>query len=175
VDRARGRLLLVQKLVNEGYARAGVSISSAPPRGVLSFDPHFFRANFPHANPFAGNGPVFMTPERFHYAFANTLSRADSDEAFTRYVVPESRNVPRSTLSYQGSIDFKREHVPLLFMAGESDHLTPLAMVQRNVKAYPASAGAVAFKQFSGRSHYICNEPGWEEVADHALDWAAAI
>ncbi|SRR6266516_3173571 len=73
--------LQVQKLVNEGYARAGVAISPAPPRGVTSFDPHFFLANFPHVNPLAGNRPIAMTPTRFHYAFANTLRRADSDAA----------------------------------------------------------------------------------------------
>jgi len=90
--------LLVQRLVSDGYARAGISISSAPPPGVISFSPHFLRANFPHINPFAGDKPVIMTPERFHYAFCNTLTRSASDEVFDRFVVPESRNVPRSTL-----------------------------------------------------------------------------
>jgi len=73
--------LLVQRLVNDGYARAGVSISSAPPQGMVSFSPHFVRANFPHINPLAGNKPVFMTPQRFHYAFCNTLTRPASDKA----------------------------------------------------------------------------------------------
>ena len=38
-----------------------------------------------------------------------------------------------------------------------------------------------AYKEFHGRSHYICNEPGWEEVArfianwiDQQAPWAAA-
>ena len=162
--------LLVQKLVDDGYARAGVAISSAPPRGVVSFDPNFFRANFPHTNPLSGNQPVVMTRKRFHYTFCNTMTRAASDEAWERYVVPESRNVPRSTLTRQGRIDFRAEHVPLLFVAGDRDHLTPLSMVRRNVKAYRASS-KVELKEFSDRSHFICNQDGWEEVADHALDW----
>jgi pimeloyl-ACP methyl ester carboxylesterase len=86
--------LLVQRLVNDGYARAGISISSAPPQGMVSFSPHFLRANFPHINPLARNRPVFMTQGRFHYAFCNTLTRSASDAAFDRFVVPESRNVP---------------------------------------------------------------------------------
>lgn len=28
------------------------------------------------------------------------------------------------------------------------------------------------FKLYPDRSHYLCAEPGWEEVADYALDWA---
>ena len=163
--------LVVQKLINDGYGRAGVSISSAPPRGIVSFDPHFFRANFPHTNPFAGNKPVVMTPERFQYTFCNTMSAAASGDAFERYVVPESRNVPRSTLTTQGRINFRADHSPLLFIAGDKDHLTPLSMIKKNVRAYKNPTSTVAFQLFTDRSHFICNQQGWQEVADHALDW----
>jgi hypothetical protein len=27
---------------------------------------------------------------------------------------------------------------------------------------------------FPGRDHFTCGEPGWEAVADFALDWALA-
>ena len=167
--------LLVQRLVNDGYARAGVSISSAPPQGVISFSPHFLRANFPHINPLAGNKPVLMTHERFHYAFCNTLTRRASEEVFDRLVVPESRNVPRSTLGRSALIDFAATHPPLLFLTGTQDHLTPVGMVRRNVGKYDAGKGRVDYREFDGRSHYICGEPGWEEVADAALSWASAL
>jgi pimeloyl-ACP methyl ester carboxylesterase len=163
--------LLVQRLVNDGYARAGVSISSAPPPGVISFSPHFFRANFPHINPFAGSKPVFMTPKRFHYAFCNTLTRRASDEAFEQFVVPESRLVPRSTLGKSARIDFSAARAPLFFLAGTEDHLTPVAMVRRNASKYKDGAVQVEYREFDGRSHYICGEPGWEEVADAAIGW----
>src|SRR5664279_2512220 len=61
--------LAAQKLVADGYARAAVAISSAPPQGVLSLAPDFFRANWPHINPFAGSRPIRMTKPRFHYTF----------------------------------------------------------------------------------------------------------
>jgi pimeloyl-ACP methyl ester carboxylesterase len=165
--------LLVQKLVNDGYAAAGVSISPAPPQGVFTLDPHFFRANLPHTNPLAGNRPVVMTRKRFQYTFCNTMSAAASDEAFEQYVVPESRNVPRSTLTAQARIDFKVPHVPLLLVAGDSDHLTPLSMIKRNARAYQANGSVLEFKEFTNRSHFICNQNGWEEVADYAFDWLA--
>jgi pimeloyl-ACP methyl ester carboxylesterase len=165
--------LAVQKLVNDGYAAAGVSISPAPPRGIVTASPHFLRANFPHANPLAGNRPIRMTPKRFQYTFCNTMSRQASDEAFERYAVPESRNVPRSTLTRQGAVDFAKPHVPLLLIAADRDHLTPLGLVKRNAKAYKTSAGVADFKAFQNRSHFICNQDGWEEVADYALNWLA--
>ena len=163
--------LLVQRLVSDGYARAGVSISSAPPPGVVSYSPHFVRANFPHINPLAGNKPILMTAERFHYAFANTMDRSASDDAFDRFVVPESRNVPRSTLGRSARIDFTAPPAPLLFLTGTRDHLTPVAMVRRNANKYQAGPGMVDYREFEGRSHYICGEQGWEEVADVALGW----
>ena len=161
--------LVVQRLVNDGLVRAGVAISSAPARGVISLDPHFLRANFPHVNPFAGNRPVIMTPARFHYAFCNTMSRSASDRAFEEYVVPESRNVPRSTLTRSAGIDFRRDHGPLLFIAGDNDHLCPERMVARNAMAYRRSPSPARLRAFSGRSHLICNQEGWAEVADAAF------
>jgi pimeloyl-ACP methyl ester carboxylesterase len=167
--------LLTQKLVNDGYASAGVAVSPAPPRGIISFDPTFFRANLPHANPFAGNKPVIMTPKRFHFTFTNTMTETENQGAFNTYVVPESRNVPRSTLTAQGRIDFGRDHVPLLFLTGDSDNLIPLSLVKKNIRAYKPATGSVELRAFAGRSHFICNQEGWEEVADAAFDWIDAL
>jgi pimeloyl-ACP methyl ester carboxylesterase len=112
-----------------------------------------------------------MTPDRFAYTFCNTMTRAESDAAFDRYVVPESRNVPRSTLTAQARIDFRSAHVPLLMIAGDRDHLTPSSMIRRNVAAYPSSSSPVEFREFADRSHFICNQAGWQDVADVALEW----
>ena len=163
--------LVVQKLINEGFGALGVAISPAPPQGIFTLDPTFFKANFPHINPFAGSRPVFMTPKRFHYAFCNTLTRRASDEAFEQFVVPESRLVPRSTLGKSAKIDFSAVRAPLFFLAGTRDHLTPVAMVRRNASKYKDDSGHVEYREFVGRSHYICGEPGWEEVAEAAIGW----
>ncbi len=166
--------LVVQKLINDGYGAAGVAICPAPPAGVFTASPTFVRANFPHVNPLAGSRPVVMTPKRFHYTFANTMTRAASDDGFIRYAVPESRNVPRTTLTSQGRIDFATPHAPLLVIAADQDHLTPLALIRRNVAAYRRDAGTVDFITYAGRSHFICNQPGWEEVADASFAWVRA-
>jgi alpha-beta hydrolase superfamily lysophospholipase len=163
--------LVVQRLVNDGLVRAGVAISSAPALGILSLDPNFWRANFPHVNPLAGNRPVVMTPQRFHYTFCNAMSHAASDRAFDAYVVPESRNVPRGTLIPSARIHFRRAHVPLLFLGGDLDHLCPIGAVRRNAQAYRRSPSPVPLQVFPGRCHLICNQVGWEEVADAAFDF----
>lgn len=165
--------LVVQKLINDGYGAAAVSISPAPPLGIFTLAPEFFRANLPHLNFFAGSKPVIMTKKRFHYAFCNTMTRAESDEAFDRYVTPESRRVPQSILTLQGRINFKKPHAPLLLIGGDKDNLIPLKLVKSNVRAYRKSEGVVDFQSFDNRSHFICNQPGWEEVAQASIDWIA--
>ena len=75
------------------------------------------------------------------------------------------------TLTRQGAIDFRKPHDPLLIIAAEKDHLTHAAMVQRNARAYRHSVGVVDFKEFPCRSHFICNQNGWQEVAQYVFDW----
>lgn len=167
--------LVVQKLINDGYGAAAVSISPAPPLGVLTLAPEFLRANLPHLNFFVGSKPIIMTKKRFHYTFCNTMTRAESDQAFEQYVTPESRRVPQSILTPQGEIKFKRSHAPLFLIGGDKDNLIPLKLVQRNVKAYRKGEGIVDFQSFSNRGHFICNEPGWEEIAEASFDWLTKL
>ena len=163
--------LVVQKLINDGYGAAAVSISPAPPLGVFTLAPEFVKANLPHLNYFRATKPVIMTKKRFHYAFCNTMTRAESDAAFEEYVTPESRRVPLSILTPQGKINFKKPQNPLLLIGGDKDNLIPLKLVKRNVKAYRKSEGVVDFKEFSNRGHFLCNQEGWEEIANSSLNW----
>jgi pimeloyl-ACP methyl ester carboxylesterase len=165
--------MAVQKLLDDGYGAAGVAISPAPPQGVLTTSPTFLRANFPHINPFAGNRPIEMTKKRFHFTFGNTSTREVSDAAFERYVVPESRNVPRSLLTRQAHIDFARvDRPPMMFLAGDSDHLVPLSLVRRNARRYAAD---ILVREFPNRSHFLCNAYGWEDVAQATFTWLTAL
>jgi hypothetical protein len=34
------------------------------------------------------------------------------------------------------------------------------------------SKAITGFKEFAGRSHFTIGQPGWEAVADFALEWA---
>ena len=95
-------------------------------------------------------------------------ARAESDAAFDELVVPESRNVPRSTLTAQAHVDFAAEHAPLLMLAGDTDHLTPEGLIRTNAARY---RNPVQVRTFAGRAHFICNQPGWEEVADASFDF----
>src|SRR5512138_228691 len=62
--------LVVQLLLQEDLAAAGVVIDSAPPMGVLTLQWPFLKSNWPHINPLVPvSQPIEMTFERFQYTF----------------------------------------------------------------------------------------------------------
>jgi pimeloyl-ACP methyl ester carboxylesterase len=166
--------LVVQLLHQRDLAVAGVAIDPAPPVGVFSTEWSFIKSNFPTINPFLLNKPALMTYKQFQYAFVNMLPQDEQRVAYDRYVVPESRGVPTSSLGAAGKVDFKQPHRPLLITAGENDHIIPPSLNRANYRKYQGPS-AVDFKEFAGRDHFLIGSRGWEEIADYIDDWFKKI
>ncbi|WP_232533815.1 alpha/beta hydrolase [Plantactinospora sp. KBS50] len=170
----------VQVLLDRGLGAAGVAVHPAPVRGVVRLPLTTLRAAFPILhNPGNRHRAVPLTPEQFHYAFANVLDEADSRAAYDRYHVPGAGGVlfgnaianwePHSPFD----VNFGNEgRAPLLLVAGGSDHLTPPSTVRSAAKLYRRSTAVTGYREFPDRCHLTVGQPGWEEVADHALEWA---
>jgi pimeloyl-ACP methyl ester carboxylesterase len=162
--------LAVQLLLQKDLAAAGVAIDSAPPMGVLTTRWSFLKSNWPHITPFVSqSSPIEMTFARFQYTFVNGLPLEEQRAAFERYVVPESRRVPRESLTAR--IDFRRLHPPLLLIAGSADNIIPASLNKSNHARYKASSSVTGFKEFAGRTHFIVGQKNWEEIADTILSW----
>ncbi|MBL7255272.1 alpha/beta hydrolase [Paractinoplanes lichenicola] len=173
---------LTQLLLDRGHGSAGVVIDSAPPEGIYVNPPSQLKSLFPILNnPAKRHQAAGFTPEQWHYAFCNTLSEAESQEAYDRYAIP----APGSWVWAYGLIaNFKpgkqetwvdfhnKERAPLLFIAGGADHIMPPSVNKSNASHYKAAPAE--YFEFPGRSHWTCGEPGWEKVADKALEWALA-
>ncbi len=167
--------LIVQELAALQLIRAGVCISSVAPNRMLAFDWGFFKNSLSIANPVAGNEPYRMTPEGFHASFANTLPVEASNAAYERTATHDSRNMLRDCMMEDGKVDLQLPHPPLLFIAGEKDQIIPPELNEKNAKGYTDQNSLVTFKEFLNRGHFICGEPGWEEVAAFASQWIAAL
>jgi pimeloyl-ACP methyl ester carboxylesterase len=173
---------LTQILLDHGYGAAGVAIDSVPPEGVWVTPVSQIRSLFPILkNPANRHKAVGFTPEQFHYAFANTLSREESDEVYERYHIPASGRLvwvgatANFTPGHQEDyVDFRNEdRAPLLLIGGSEDNIMPPAVNQSNAKHYRHAKSSNDYKEFEGRSHYSAiGGEGWEEVADYALEWA---
>lgn len=160
--------LVAQLLMQEGLLSAAIAISSVAPNAMLDFDWGFLKNATIITNPLKGDEPILTDPQMFHDSFANTLSEAQARIEFERTATHDSRNVLRGCMGPHGHVDLKKAHGPLLLIGGEKDQIIPNTLVQKNAQAYDDPA---TYKEFAGRSHYICNEPGWEEVAGFIADW----
>ena len=166
-----------QILLDRGVGAAGVGVAPASVKGVYDLPLSTIRSSAPLlSHPFRKYGG--LNEKQFHYAFANTLSQEESDAIRERYAVPgptevlkegEFANFMRHAAM---SVNFENENrAPMLFIAFENDHIIPPKVARHNAEKYTAKP--VEFKEFPGRPHFP-GAPGWEEVADYALDWAAA-
>lgn len=77
---------------------------------------------------------------------------------------------PNTALHIDPSRD---ERAPLLILGGDTDHVVPAAVTRANFKQYAQSSAVTEHLEFPGRSHFTVGEPGWEAVADTALEWAS--
>ena len=145
-----------------------------PPQGILTTAPSFLRSTWPLLNPFTpASRPYLMPFAHFRYTFVDGMPLEEQRRAYDENVVPESLRLVRGGLGTSARVDFKKAHPPLLLVAGEIDHIIPAALNRANFERYKVSASRVELKEFPGRNHFGVGAPGWEEIADFALDWAA--
>jgi pimeloyl-ACP methyl ester carboxylesterase len=174
--------LMTQILLDRGLGAAGVAIDPAGPKGILALPASTLRVVWPVLNnPANKNRAKPLTPEQFHYAFANTLTEEESNAVYERYAVPG----PGRPLFQAGLANFNpgaaskvnvknSDRAPLLIIGGGEDHIVPPKTSRTNFKLYHKSKAVTEYKEFPGRSHYIVGQDGWEEVADYALSWATS-
>ncbi len=171
--------VITQILLGRGLGAAGVAFHSAPVKGVLRLPVNSLRSAFPVLrNPANRKRTVALTPARFHFSFANTVDRAESDKLYERYHVPTSgrplwqaatANVNPGAAT---KVDFRASRAPLLLIAGGRDQTVPAVLNRENHHRYRKSPSVTEFREFPDRPHLTLATPGWEEVADHALTWA---
>lgn len=163
--------LIAQIMVQRNLVSAAAAICPVAPNMMMTFDWPFFKNVATIANPFKGDKPFEQTPESFHAAFCNTLGEEAARQAFEETATHDSRNVLRGCLGPSGHIDLDLPHAPMLFVSAKEDQIIPTELVEKNCKAYTDESSRTDRKEFTGRSHYICNEPGWEQVAEYVYQW----
>ena len=169
--------LFVQMLLDRGLGAAGVAIDPAPPKGVL-----------PGASAVRASLPVLlawnswqsvrrMSFERFQWGWVHTLTEAEQRAAYEQ-VIPTSGRIflqaLLAPLTDVTKVNYRNgQRAPLLIIAGELDRTVEAKMNLANFRKYSRSSAVTDYREFPGRTHWIIRQPGWEEVADHAMDWLA--
>ncbi len=164
--------LVTQLLLQQDLAVAGIVIHSVPPKGVMIFKFSFLLSAW---NSFGFFTPVkdsfLMSFSQWQYAYTNGMSLSRQQSGYEQFVVPESKRVLRDIVKGIATIDFKRRHVPLLFVSGSDDHFMPASVNFSNYKNYPRNGSVTDYRNFKGKNHFVLRQPGWQEEATFILDW----
>jgi dipeptidyl aminopeptidase/acylaminoacyl peptidase len=64
---------------------------------------------------------------------------------------------------------------PLLFIAGEVDRAMTPATVNRMYRRHRLSPVRTDLRSFSGRTHWLIGQDGWQEVAQGCADWIDSV
>jgi pimeloyl-ACP methyl ester carboxylesterase len=172
--------VFTQVLIDHGFGACGVAINSAPTEGVHVLPLSQAKAVFPVLkNPANRHKAVGFDHDQWHYAFTNGFSEGRSRELYERYHIPASGSIfwesafASFTPGHQGSyVDYHNaDRPPLLFISGADDNLMPPSVQKSNLKHYTAEGTVTEIAEFDG-PHLLPSAPGWQAVADYALDWA---
>jgi pimeloyl-ACP methyl ester carboxylesterase len=168
--------LYTQLLLDRGIGAAGIAIDPGPIGGIIP-GPISLAAAFPVLARWEGwNLPFTLSREAFAANFANTAPADLQESAYEHLVVPTSGRIFYQAAGWIGTFAHpKRRKQPLLITAAEKDRtVTPYVahaayLIQRRALA------RTDFTLFGNRSHFLIAEPGWEEVASFALNWAKRL
>jgi len=164
--------LLTQLLLDRGCGVAGVAIDPAPIGSVVP-GPTAFAAITPIMLRLAGwLRPYALSRKRFANLFANTAPSLLVDQAYADYVIPAPGMIFHQAALWLGTwVDTRGRSQPLLITGGSKDRLVSPYLAKAAFRKQSKSKARTDYLQFEGRSHFLCAEPGWEEVAGSIRDW----
>lgn len=165
---------ITQHLLDNGLGVAGVAIDPAPTSGVLvGWDT--VKSTFPVFLSWGSwRRAMTMSRDFFGTRFAQTVPAKDRDAMYDRYIVPTAGKVYWDGLvAAAGKIRWNNpKRAPLLLIGGGIDRIASASMTQAMYAKQKQALSKTELKIYPDRSHWTCVEPGWERVADEALNWA---
>ncbi|MET3521898.1 alpha/beta hydrolase [Mesorhizobium abyssinicae] len=166
---------VTQHLLDRGLGAAGVAIDPAPTSGVL-VGWQTIKSTFPVFFSWGSWRRVMVMSRRFFSArFAQTVPARQINTMYDRYIVPTPGRIYWDGLvSAAGKIRWDNPNrAPLLLIGGGIDLIAGAKLTKAIFEKQKQAPSTTELKIFPNRSHWTCLQPGWEEVADFALDWAA--
>jgi pimeloyl-ACP methyl ester carboxylesterase len=176
VGHSMGGLLALQ-LASRIPVRALILLAPSAPWGIpptTLFE--IGAAQAMHLRP--GYWNIVLEPSR-DVALAHSLDKLPRHmrDAVLDRLVPESGRATFEIMSWgldlnrASEVDADAVIAPLLFLTGSEDRINPPSTVGRIAALYKDRATA---EVLDGMGHWLIGEPGWERLAERALEWLQA-
>ena len=148
--------LIVQKVGERSNIKAGIAISSAPPRDIkfssgMTFDAIKYVPNILRNKPFK---PDYKFIKKY---ILNCVGEERSKEIYSN-LKPFPAKASMDIFMRRIKVDEKRVRAPMLFIAGKDDVISPPEMIKKIAEKYNASYEEV------NTCHWIFDD--YEEIAE---------
>jgi pimeloyl-ACP methyl ester carboxylesterase len=168
--------LITQLLVQKELASAGICIHSFPPKGIYTTKFSFYKAVWKPLSFFTSTKKTYlMSFKEWQFVFTNGMSFEEQQKSYEKLAVPESKKVIRDVLTNKAKINFKKAHVPLLFLSGSNDNIIPSSLNYSNFKKYKNIHSITCYKEFKFNNHYVLGQMNWKEGASFIVNWLDKI
>jgi pimeloyl-ACP methyl ester carboxylesterase len=175
--------LFVELLLDRGLGRAGVALSPAPPKGILTLPLSTLKSASPAlAHPSRWHGVVTLTLDEFTYSFVNTFTAEEAAAAYERYAVPETGQIfyeagfANFHLHSPTEVHFKNpERAPLVIVGATEDHTVPASLSYAAFEKYEKTPATTNYLEFEGRPHFHMVAADWQEVAEGIDSWLEGV
>jgi pimeloyl-ACP methyl ester carboxylesterase len=166
--------LVAQMAARRVQPKALILLAPSPPWGLVGWSVEEAMTAFgAQMASLLSNGAVEPSREIMRHCSLARMTAADAEPILSR-LRPESARAVRETLNWwldpfmTTSIGSGPLPVPSLVISGESDQVHPAASGR-----LVAERVGGEFLSFPDMSHWLPGEPGWEAVADAALEFIA--
>lgn len=168
--------LVVQKLLDRGIGAAGVAINPAPIAGIIP-DFRSLLTVTPILARWAGwRRSYLLSPARFAALFTNTLTPQRAGAAYDAQIIPAPGMIFYQAALWTGTgVDPVRRRAPLLITGASADRTVTPHAARAAYRKQRRSPAPTDFIEFTGKSHLLIAEPGWEEVAGPIRAWIEAL
>jgi len=166
--------LLAQILGSRGLARALVLLNPASPYGILALKPSVIRTFWSAQTKWGfWKKPFRLTFNEMAYSILQLMPVEEQKAIFKRLVYESGQTACEIGYWFfdrngAAKVDESKVTCPVLVISGTQDKVTPTSIVRKIADKYiPVST----FKKYTNHSHWIIEEPDWQEVAEYINSW----
>ena len=170
--------LLAQILATRLGVRSLVLLAPSAPWGMLPST----MFEYASAGAMFFTGDFWSRPIHPSYDIAasnalDLLPPAERSQVFARFV-PESGLATFEIMHWAldarraTAVDAREVKCPVLCLAGSHDKVNPPPTVRRIAQRYRELG---VYEERDGHSHWMLGEPGWEKIAERAMEWMGEV